>query len=82
MSDRRRYGIARLGSSFSLLDFAVFGSSISCRSFMRCGSDLSALGTIKLGAGGVSVLDLVSCQPPQPTSFGHHERREKHRATH
>ena len=36
-----RYGIARVGSSMSVMDFLSFGSTLSVRAFSRMGSTLS-----------------------------------------
>jgi len=50
-------GRTRLGSSFAVLDFSSFGSSVALRNFRRLGSTLSLFGRCRVGAS-VSLLDI------------------------
>lgn len=48
-----------MGSTLSLLGFAMLGSTLSLRGFQRIGSALSIMGIVRMGAS-LSVLDFVS----------------------
>ena len=50
----------RIGGSLSVLDSAMYGSSLSVRAFTRMGSDLSALGKGQV-KGRVSIFDYSNC---------------------
>ena len=53
-----RYGLSRLGSSLSVLDFLLLGSSLSLRTFGRVGAHISVYGMTRIGSS-MSVLDYV-----------------------
>lgn len=43
------FGLARLGSSFSVWDYLTIGSSISVKDFTRCGSSVSVASDVRVG---------------------------------